>query len=87
MNDQRTACGLPLPTRRPKLRASGQTSPNSNRRHSYSRRAAWYYIEAIQFDCGEAEHHLAVAWQGPDHERDVLPGEFLSPFNPKEKKR
>ena len=48
-----------------------------------------YYIEVIQNDAGKGEHHLAVAWQGPDREREVIPGEFLSPFvtKAKEKKR
>jgi len=39
-----------------------------------------YYIEAVQNDAGKGEHHLAVAWQGPDREREVIPGEFLSAF-------
>lgn len=46
-----------------------------------------YYIEAIQFDCGTGEHHLAVAWQGPDREREVIPGEFLSPFETRTKEK
>ena len=43
-----------------------------------------YYIEALQRqrtggDC------LAVAWQGPGWGREVIPGEFLSPFKLKAK--
>jgi hypothetical protein len=51
-----------------------------------------YYIEAAQKYLIEAfpthgEHHLAVAWQGPDREREVIPGEFLSPFETKTKEK
>jgi hypothetical protein len=46
-----------------------------------------YYIEAVQNDCYKGEHHLAVAWQGPDREREVIPGEFLSPFETKTKEK
>jgi hypothetical protein len=38
-----------------------------------------YYIEALHKQ-GQLEDHLAVAWQGPGREREVIPGEFLSPF-------
>jgi hypothetical protein len=37
-----------------------------------------YYIEALHKQ-GQLEDHLAVAWQGPGREREVIPGEFLSP--------
>ncbi len=45
-----------------------------------------YYIDAVQ-ECENDEHHLAVAWQGPDREREVIPGEFLSPFETKTKEK
>jgi ferric-dicitrate binding protein FerR (iron transport regulator) len=47
-----------------------------------------YYIEALHKQ-GKKDDHLAVAWQGPGREREVIAGEFLSPFkpHPKEKKR
>jgi hypothetical protein len=40
-----------------------------------------YYIEALQKH-GRGADHLAVAWQGPGRAREVIPGEFLSPFRP-----
>jgi len=51
-----------------------------------------YYIEAVEQYFTEAfpndgEHHLAVAWQGPDRQREVIPGEFLSPFETKTKEK
>jgi hypothetical protein len=46
-----------------------------------------YYIEAVQNDHYQGEHHLAVAWQGPDREREVIPGQFLSPFETKTKEK
>ncbi len=47
-----------------------------------------YYIEALHKQ-GKKDDHLAVAWQGPGREREVIPGKFLSPFKSqaKEKKR
>ena len=45
-----------------------------------------YYIDAVQ-ECENDEHHLAIAWQGPDREREVIPGEFLSPFETKTKEK
>jgi len=44
-----------------------------------------YYIEALQKMGAKREDHLAVAWQGPGRERELIPGEFLSPFLPKPK--
>jgi len=47
-----------------------------------------YYIEALhESDTGKG--HFTVRWQGPDREREVIPGKFLSPVKSpsKEKKR
>ncbi len=44
-----------------------------------------YYIEALQKQGMEKEDHLAVAWAGPGREREVIPGKFLSPLEPKSK--
>jgi len=41
-----------------------------------------YFIQAVQ-KTGRGSSHLAVAWQRPGSEREVVPGEFLSPFKPK----
>jgi hypothetical protein len=41
-----------------------------------------YYIEVLQ-KSAHATDNLAVAWQGPDRTREVISGEFLSPFDPK----
>lgn len=38
-----------------------------------------YYVEAIHRE-GELGDHLAVAWQSPGREREVVPGAHLSPF-------
>ena len=43
-----------------------------------------YYIEALQKQ-GTGTDCLAVAWQGPGRTREVIPGEFLSPFKPEAK--
>jgi len=40
-----------------------------------------YYIEARHKE-GTGEDHVAVAWQGPGFSREVIPGRWLSPFNP-----
>jgi hypothetical protein len=40
-----------------------------------------YYIEAIRKTDGGLDH-LAVAWQPPGGEREVIPARFLSPFKP-----
>jgi len=45
-----------------------------------------YYLEALQKQ-GKRDDHLAVAWQGPGRQREVIPGEFLSPFIPKSKEK
>jgi hypothetical protein len=45
-----------------------------------------YYIEARHRQ-GQPEDHLAVAWQGPGREREVIPGEFLSPAEVKNESR
>jgi hypothetical protein len=45
-----------------------------------------YYIEAVQ-KSNNGEHHLAVAWQGPDRQLEVIPGDFLSPFETKTKEK
>ncbi len=47
-----------------------------------------YYIEALHKQ-GKKDDHLAVAWQGPGREREVIPGGFLSPYkvNQEEKQR
>lgn len=47
-----------------------------------------YYFEVLH-KAGVGEDHLAVAWQPPTHEREVILAEFLSPFksDAKEKKR
>jgi len=42
-----------------------------------------YYVEVLQKQGVETEDHLAVAWQGPGREREVIPGEFLSPLKPR----
>ncbi|MGH7971100.1 MAG: FecR domain-containing protein [Limisphaerales bacterium] len=44
-----------------------------------------YYIEVLQKQ-GQGDDHLAVAWQGPGRNREIVPGEFLSPFEPKKEK-
>ncbi|MBI3851370.1 MAG: FecR domain-containing protein [Verrucomicrobia bacterium] len=44
-----------------------------------------YYVEVMQKQGTNREDHLAVAWQGPGRARQVIPGEFLSPFIPKPK--
>ena len=44
-----------------------------------------YYIESL-CESGHGEDHLTVRWQGPDREREIIPGEFLSPFPAKEGK-
>jgi hypothetical protein len=41
-----------------------------------------YYIEVVQTS-EPREHHVAVAWEGPDRKREVIPGQFLSPFDTK----
>ena len=41
-----------------------------------------YYLEVLH-KVGQHEDHLAVAWQGPGREREVIPGEFLSPAEAK----
>ena len=46
-----------------------------------------YYIEAVQNDAGKGDHHLAVAWQGPERQLEVIPGEFLSPLETKTKEK
>jgi len=45
-----------------------------------------YYIEALHKQ-GKKEDHLAVAWQGQGRAREVIAGEFLSPFTPKPKEK
>ena len=41
-----------------------------------------YFIQAAQ-KTGRGSSHLAVAWQPPGGDRDVISGDFLSPFKPK----
>jgi hypothetical protein len=43
-----------------------------------------YYIQALQKQ-GMGMDHLAVAWKGPGRDREVIPGEFLSPLIPQPK--
>ena len=38
-----------------------------------------YYLE-VGRTCGTNQDHLAVAWQPPGGQREVISGEFLSPF-------
>src|SRR5439155_2910385 len=47
-----------------------------------------YFFQVLQKTVSGSSH-LAVAWQPPDGQREVISGEFLSPFkpNPKENKR
>jgi hypothetical protein len=47
-----------------------------------------YYFEVLH-KAGVGDDHLAVAWQPPGGRREVIPGEYLSPFKlkPKSKKR
>ena len=42
-----------------------------------------YYVEALHKN-DKGDDHLAVAWQAPGGEREVIPGRHLSPFNPKQ---
>lgn len=42
-----------------------------------------YYIESLQKQGTKKADHLSVAWQGPRRQREIIPGEFLSPFLPK----
>lgn len=42
-----------------------------------------YYIEALHKVEKPGGDHCSVAWQPPDGKREVIPGEFLSPFNAK----
>jgi hypothetical protein len=44
-----------------------------------------YYIEALHVADGSAGG-LSVQWQGPGQEKEVIPGDFLSPFLVKEMK-
>lgn len=39
-----------------------------------------YYIEALQKEGGGGDH-LAVAWRTPSRNREVIQGQYLSPFN------
>jgi len=41
-----------------------------------------YYIEARQMQGTDEDDYLAVAWQGPGRQREVIPGEFLAPLQP-----
>jgi hypothetical protein len=41
-----------------------------------------YFIQAVQ-KIGRGSSHLAVSWQPPGGEREVIPGQFLSPLEPK----
>jgi hypothetical protein len=45
-----------------------------------------YFIQAVQ-KTARGSSHLAVAWQPPGGEREVIPGEFLSPFTGKTKEK
>lgn len=40
-----------------------------------------YYIEAVHQQAGGTTH-LSVAWEGPDIPLGVIPGKYLSPWNP-----
>jgi hypothetical protein len=40
-----------------------------------------YYIEVARC-AGRGPNRLAVAWQPPGGQREIIPGEFLSPFKP-----
>jgi hypothetical protein len=44
-----------------------------------------YYIEVLQKQ-GKGEDYLAVAWQGPGRDQQIIPGEFLSETQQKEGK-
>jgi hypothetical protein len=39
-----------------------------------------YYIEALQIQATNRDAFLAVAWQGPDRPREIIPGKFLAPL-------
>jgi hypothetical protein len=41
-----------------------------------------YYIECVVF-IEKGQGHLSVAWKPPGGARELLTGEFLSPFKPK----
>lgn len=43
-----------------------------------------YYIEALR-KCGAGNDHLAVAWQPPEGQREIIPGQYLAPIEPKPK--
>jgi ferric-dicitrate binding protein FerR (iron transport regulator) len=45
-----------------------------------------YFIQAAQ-KTARGSSHLAVAWQPPGGEREIIPGEFLSPFKGKLKEK
>jgi hypothetical protein len=45
-----------------------------------------YYIE-VQRYCGAGPDHLAAAWQPPGGQREIISGEFLSPFKPSPKEK
>jgi hypothetical protein len=45
-----------------------------------------YYIEAVR-KAGKGQNHLAVAWQIPGGQREIISGEFLSPFKSSERKK
>jgi hypothetical protein len=45
-----------------------------------------YYVEVLQKH-GSGPDYLAVAWQGPDRLREVVPGDFLSPLKPPSKEK
>jgi hypothetical protein len=45
-----------------------------------------YYFEVLH-KAGVGDDNLAVAWQPPGREREVIPGEFLSPFKSKAKEK
>jgi hypothetical protein len=45
-----------------------------------------YYIEVTR-TAGRGPHHLAVAWQPPGGQREIISGEFLSPFKPMAKEK
>jgi hypothetical protein len=45
-----------------------------------------YYLEARYKQGAKEKDYLAVVWSGPDRGREIIPGEFLSPLIPQQKK-
>jgi hypothetical protein len=45
-----------------------------------------YYIEARYKQGAKDKDYIAVVWRGPDRGPEIIPGEFLSPLIPQQKK-